>query len=212
MKKIIVIGAGGHATSIAETIISSGNEILYFVDKYKTKNKLLDYNVHYKIKSTDQPLNIVIAIGDNYKRQFIYKEITEKFPKVYFPSVVHKTASVSHFAKIGKGSVILQNSTVGANTIIGNFCIINTNASIDHDCKLNNFLSLAPASVTGGKVKIGLRSAIGINASIKHNINISKDVIVGSNSYVDKDIKKNLLVYGSPAKIIRKRKIGASYL
>ena len=49
MKKLVVIGAGGHATSLVETIISSGNEILYFVDSFKKNEKLLGYNIEKKI-------------------------------------------------------------------------------------------------------------------------------------------------------------------
>ena len=71
--EIIVIGAGGHATSIAESILSCGHEILYFVDRYKSKDKLLGYKIVKNISKSKSILNIVIAIGDNSKRFEIHK-------------------------------------------------------------------------------------------------------------------------------------------
>ena len=50
----IVIGAGGHATSIAESILSCGHEILYFVDRYKSKDKLLGYKIVKNILFVNQ--------------------------------------------------------------------------------------------------------------------------------------------------------------
>ena len=212
MKKLVVIGAGGHATSLVESIISSGNEILYFVDSFKSKKKLLGYNIEKQILKDSKKIDIVIGIGDNNKRQEIYLDLLNTIFQINFPIIIHPSASVSRFSKIGKGSVILQNAIVGANSNMGNFCILNSNSSIDHDCKMSNFSSLAPSSVTGGNVKIGLRTAIGINASILHKTNIGNDVVIGSNSYVNKDINNNLVAYGSPARIIRKRKSNSKYL
>jgi len=212
MKKIIVIGAGGHATSLVETIISSGNEILYFVDNFKAKEKLLGYNIEKKILKVNKKIDIVIGIGDNNKRQEIYLYLLNTISEINFPTIIHPSASVSRFSKIGKGSVILQNAMVGANSHIGNFCILNSSSGLDHDCKMSNFSSLAPSSVTGGNVRIGLRTALGINASILHKTNIGNDVVIGSNSHVNKDIDNNLVVYGTPARIIRKRKNNSKYL
>tara|TARA_B110000008_G_C16971342_1_gene564027 strand:- start:632 stop:1267 length:636 start_codon:yes stop_codon:yes gene_type:complete len=210
--QIIVIGAGGHATSLAESILSCGYEILYFVDKYRSKDKLLGYKVVKNIPNSKSILNIVIAIGDNSKRFEIYKIFLNKMLKINFPSIIHPSASISKFAKIGSGTVVLQNAVVGSNCKIGKFCIVNSSSSVDHDCKMSNFSSLGPASVTGGNVNIGLRSAVGINSSILQKVDIGKDVVVGSNSFVNQNIKSNVVVYGSPAKIIRKRDKDSNYL
>ncbi len=212
MREIIIIGAGGHAVSIAEAVISNGDKILYFVDKYKYKQTILGYEVCKSIKKHKGIINIIIALGDNYQRQQVYLLLNKLYSNINFPAIIHETAVVSKFSKIGKGSVVLQNAVVGSNSIIGSFCIINTSASIDHDSKMSNFSSLAPASVTGGNVKIGMRSALCINATIKHDVIINKDVVIGANSYVDKEVKSNLIVFGTPAKIIKKRRIGDSYL
>ena len=65
---------------------------------------------------------------------------------------------------------------------------------------------------TGGNVSIGERSAISIGSTIKHGIKIGHDVVVGANSLVMDNIKSNQVVYGTPAKFVRKRSKGDKYL
>lgn len=172
-KEIIIIGAGGQARSITESVLSNGFCIKYFVDKYKSTDNLYGYSIKKKlfINKKDK-INILIAIADNYKRQKSYKNIIEKYKNIIFPNIIDVTANISKFSNIGKGNMIMVNSLIGANTKVSDFCLINNNVSIDHDCKINKFSSLAPSVILGGNVKVGLRSTIGIGTVIKNNINI----------------------------------------
>jgi acetyltransferase-like isoleucine patch superfamily enzyme len=106
----------------------------------------------------------------------------------------------------------MPNAVIGPNTKVGKFCLINTQASIDHDCVMLDYSSLAPSSVTGGTVQIGIRSALSIGATIKHGLKIGNDCVVGANSYLNKDLPNNQVAYGTPAKQVRTRNIGDSYL
>jgi sugar O-acyltransferase (sialic acid O-acetyltransferase NeuD family) len=203
-KEIIIIGAGGQARSITESVLSNGFYIKYYVDKYKVGENLFGYQIKKKLLiNNNHKVNILIAIADNYKREKIYNNIIEKYKNIIFPNIIDATAKISKFSKIGKGNMIMVNSLIGANTKVSNFCIINNNVSIDHDCKINKFSSLAPSVIMGGNVKVGLRSAVGIGTVIKNNINIENDSLIGASSYVNKDIKKLTISYGIPAKFIR---------
>ena len=77
---------------------------------------------------------------------------------------------------------------------------------------MNAFSSIAPRVVTGGNVKIGIRSALSIGATVKHGVLIGDDVVIGANSYVNKQISSNVVANGSPCKFVRKRIKGDSYL
>ena len=94
----------------------------------------------------------------------------------------------------------------------GNHCIINTSSSIDHDNFISNFVSIAPGVNTSGGVKIGEASHIGINSSIKQKVSIGKNVIIGAMTFVNQNCKNNLMIYGTPMRIIKKRKISDNYL
>jgi acetyltransferase-like isoleucine patch superfamily enzyme len=61
-------------------------------------------------------------------------------------------------------------------------------------------------------VIVETKSFIGIGANIIHNISIGKDTVIGAGSLVCNDLPDNVVAYGSPAKIIRKRKLENKYL
>lgn len=211
-EKMYVIGVGGHAKSVAESIISSGFEIESFIGQDSKEKDILGYPVEVAIREYSQSINIVITIGDNSIRRKVFEEMKEKYPNARFPNIIHSSASISRFSKIGIGNVFLQGSIVGSNTIIEDFTILNTGSAVDHDCRIESFASFAPASHSGGSVFLGKGSAIGIGASIKHGIKIGKNVVIGSKSYVDKDLESNGVYYGIPARFIRSRSVGDCYL
>lgn len=211
---LIIFGAGGHATSVANVALSNGYEIKNFVDRGKVGEFLMGVKIIEDILEIDNFFlyNFAIAIGDNYTREKIYKDILNTYGNLNFPVLIHESACISYFSEIEIGTVVMPQAVVGPNSKIGKFCIINTKASIDHDCLVSDFSSLAPAAVTGGSVEIGIRSAISINATIKNSIKIGKDCVIGANSYVNKNLFSNQVAYGIPAKFVRFRSPNDSYL
>jgi sugar O-acyltransferase (sialic acid O-acetyltransferase NeuD family) len=214
LNPLVIIGASGHAISVANVAKSAGFTIKYFVDKSKKCKELLGYSVIgdlAELQNIDK-FNFAIGVGDNHSRERIFKELKAEFNNIYFPPLIHQSAVVSFFAEVGDGTVVMPNAVIGPNSKIGMFCLINTQSSIDHDCVMFDFSSLAPAATTGGNVMLGFRSAVCIGAKIKHGIRIGDDSIVGANSYLNKDLANNQVAYGTPAKEIRDRNIFDAYL
>lgn len=214
LNPLVIIGASGHAISIANVAKSAGFTIKYFVDKNKKGRELLGYSVIGDLTELQHidKYNFAIGVGDNPSRERIYKELKAEFDNMYFPPLIHQSAVVSFFAEVGDGTVVMPNAVIGPNSKIGMFCLINTQSSIDHDCVMFDFSSLAPAATTGGGVMLGFRSAVCIGAKIKHGIRIGDDSIVGANSYLNKDLANNQVAYGTPAREIRDRNIFDAYL
>lgn len=213
LRPLVIIGAGGHAVSVANVALSAGYTIQYFVDENKKGLDLLGCRIVADIRDLGNldALSFGIAVGDNAVRERAYNELQKLPEKLDFPTLVHASATISSFARIGKGTVVMPKAVVGPNSIVGEFCVINTQASIDHDCVMLDYSSLAPAAVTGGDVKIGTRSAVLIGAVIKHGLRIGDDSIVGANSYLNIDLPSNQVAYGTPAKQVRFRKLGEPY-
>ena len=211
---LVIFGTGGHAISVANVALSAGYKIKHFVDKYKKGFDLLGYSIITDIDELDNfyNFNFAIAVGDNYIRERIYKELVLKIPNLVFPALVHSSAVISFFAEVGAGTVVMPKAVIGPNSKVGKFCLINTNASIDHDCVMFDYSSLAPSAATGGAVTIGYRSSICIGASIKQGLIIGDDCIVGANSYLNKDLPNNQVAYGTPAKQLRTKNIGVDSL
>lgn len=213
-KQIVIVGAGGHATSVAEVAASAGYEIVCFVDNNKAGLSLLELPIISSLGDIDELENkaFVIAIGDNSVRERVFSELSSGLDISRFPPIIHRSANVSCFSKIGNGSVLMQGANVGSNSIVKRFCILNTNCSVDHDSIIDDFSSIAPGAICGGTFTLGQRSAISIGAVVKQGITVGADSVLGANSYLNKDLVSNSVAHGSPARVIRSRKKGDSYL
>jgi sugar O-acyltransferase (sialic acid O-acetyltransferase NeuD family) len=217
---IIVIGSSGHAKVVIDCIEKENKyEIIGLLDRFK---QVGSSSFGYKIIGKEEDLeNLIrmhkieggiIAIGDNFIRYNIYNKISQHIPQFNFINVVHPSAQIARNVLIGKGSVILANTTISSNATVGSFCIINNNSSLDHDSTMLDYSSLAPGSTIGGNVKIGLFTAVSLGAKVIHGITIGEHTIIGAGATVIKDIPKYVVAYGNPAKVIRGRIAGEKYL
>ena len=214
MHDVIIIGAGGHAISVAETILAGGHHIRTFVSESPEAIDLLGVPVVTPDTHPEQDSStrVVLAIGDNSRRQRAWKRYLDRVGEARLPAFVHPSAHVSSLATVAPGTVIMQGAIVGSDARVGQACLINTGAILDHESTLENYASLAPRAVTGGRVHIGTRSAISIGATLTHGISVGADTVIGAASLVTKDMPGNVVAYGAPARIVRPREAGDSYL
>ena len=142
MKKIILIGAGGHAESCLDVILLTKKfKILGFIDKTKNIN-LLNYKVlgdeRYLEKVKKKKINLHISLGfikSPKKRIKIFQEFKKKFK---FPIIISPAAYVSKNAIILDGTIIHHKAIVNFGAQIGQNTIINTSAVVEHGVKIGN--------------------------------------------------------------------------
>lgn len=207
----MILGAGGHATSVANVALSAGYTLHGFVDPARAGATLLGRPVVAALEGL-AGYDLAIAAGDNAVRERIWRELTAQYDGLRFPALVHASAVVSVGTTLGEGTVLMPGAVAGPNAALGRFCLLNTRAAIDHDCRLADFASLAPGAITGGNVTIGTRSAVGIGAVVKHGLGIGDDAVLGANSYLHRDLPALVVAYGSPARVVRARAKGERYL
>lgn len=145
-----------------------------------------------------------IAIGGPHGRARI--EILNRFIQhdIRVPTVIHPRGFVADNAKLGRGCQVLAMAAVCAEVSLGDACIINTGASIDHECELGQGVHIGPRGTIAGCVKIDDYVFIGAGAVVLPRLHIGKDSIVGAGSVVTKNVPDGVIVYGNPAKVIRK--------
>ena len=85
---------------------------------------------------------------------------------------------------------------IGDNVLIGHNVTI---ATLNHEINPEKRANLTPASV-----KIGNDVWIGADCTILPGVNIGDGAIVGAGSVVTKDVIKNTIAAGNPAKLIKK--------
>jgi sugar O-acyltransferase (sialic acid O-acetyltransferase NeuD family) len=214
LRPLVMIGAGRGAASVANVALAMGYRIACCVDPDRRIKRCLGYEVVADMKALGdhRPYSFALAIGDNAIRERVVSRLIDEHPDIDFPALIHPSATISLWSHIGQGSIVMPQAVVGAASLVGRFCLLNTRASIDHDGVMKDFSSLAPAVVTGGHVVIGRRAAVSIGAVIKHGVSIGDDCLVGANSYLNRDLACLQLAYGSPARVVRARTMGEPYL
>jgi len=192
-KKIILIGAGGHAKSCLEIIIENNYDVVGFLDA----NEKLKTFENYKILGNDKVLldskynnhYFFITIGqikDYKKRLSIFKKITNFHLKTC--TIKSKSALISKKTTIGLGTIIMRQSIVNYNANLGENCIINNKTLIEHDVDIGNNCHISTGSIINGGVKIGNNVFIGSGAIIKEGISINDNAIIPANSFIKKNI------------------------
>lgn len=190
MKKVVILGAGGHAHVVADIIRAEGNEIIAFLDDDLTQEDCGGLISEYQKFGE---YYFVIGIGD--------AEMREKLSKLNLKwhTAIHPSAVVSSSAIIGEGTVIMPNAVINARTIIGKHSIINTGAIVEHDNHIGDYVHVSVGANLGGTVTIGNKTWIGIGSVIRNNVSICDSVYIGSGSNVIKDISISGIYYGNPA-------------
>jgi len=211
---MVIIGAGGHAVSVAETVVAAGYELVAFVSDISQGQGLLGRPVFEQIPAIHiaRGCFLTIAIGDNSTREHVWHELRKNIDEDRFPALIHPSASISQFAVIGAGTVVLQGAIVGSAANVGTGCLLNSGSITEHECQVGDFASLGPNTTLGGRVTIGQRSAISIGATVKHGVGIGADTVVGAQSYVHSDLPKQIVAFGIPARMQRTRQPTDSYL
>lgn len=212
MKKIVLVGGGGHCKVIIDIIKSTNEyEIVGVTDNNKIGEKLLDV----PIIGNDDILpelfksgvkNAFVSLGALNNIE-VRDKIYNKLKNVGFniPKLIHNKAVVSPYTEIHDGTCIMAGAIVNAGAVINENCIINTSSVIEHDCIIGRNTHVSPRSCIAGGCSIGENSHIGAGCCIIQGINIGSNVVIGAGAVVLKDIKDHVTAVGIPAKIIKSR-------
>jgi len=200
MKKIILIGAGGHCNSCIDVIeLEKKYKVVGLVDK-----KVNTYNQKYKILGNDKNLKTYLSksnfahitlgqIKNLNRRGKLFNNLKKIGYK--FPSIVSPLAYVSPQAKIGEGTIVMHGAIVNRGAIVGNNTIINTKALVEHDAIVGNNCHIATGSTLNGGALIGNNSFIGSHTVLQQNIKVGNNCFVNANLFINKNLKNNSKIY-----------------
>jgi len=191
MKKIILIGGGGHCKSVIDVIEQEKKYKIYgIIDKPEfLGTKILKYKVignDLDLKSFAKEVkNALITVGQ-IKSAKLRIKLFKLAKKAGFilPTVISPNSYVSKYSKIGNGSIVMHQAIVNANTSIGDNCIINSKALIEHDCSISNHCHISTNATINGGVKIGSECFIGSNVTTKDNIKIKENSFIKAGTLI----------------------------
>lgn len=204
MKKIVLIGGGGHCISVLDSILSCGEyeEIVIVDSNVRINSMILDCAVvgddsilpELKKSGFEYAFITVGSIKTAKKRRKLYELALSLGYEV--PIICDPSATVSVNSNIGAGTFIGKNSVINAKAYVGDNCIINSGAIIEHECTIGEFSHISVGAILCGMCSIGRDSFIGAGSTIIQGLTIGNNVVIGAGSVVISDVHDNANVYG----------------
>ena len=180
MRPLILIGGGGHCTSIIDAAESIGRKIL----------GVLDIPEHYgetilstKVIGNDDDIPKYVEIAEFIISVGFIKHVnlrTKLYNKVIkaggkLATIIASTAYVSKYATISEGTVIMHHAFVNARAKVGKNVIINSFACIEHDSTIGDHCHISTGAIVNGGCLVGENVFIGSQSVLANN------AVVGNN-------------------------------
>jgi len=208
-KLILVYGAKSTSFIISEMIDLKKYELKFVFDpfskkvEFKTKaffsNKKKD--LKDMIKKSDY-YSVGIAREHGLARSKISNKLETYGLKPF--NLVSSSAIIDASSIIGDGLLAMPACVVHKKVKIGKYCILNSNSCVDHECDIGEGVHIMGSAYVAGRVTISDYATIGANSTILPDIKIGKNAIVGAGAVVTKDVKKNEIIVGNPARFLKK--------
>ena len=142
---------------------------------------------YFVVPTTAEKMVLVEYLKDNYHLQF--------------SQLIHPTAYVSPYARIGQGVYIGAKSVISPGCVLKDHVFVHAGVTVGHDTVLHEYVRLNPGCNIAGHVEIFDSTMVGLGASVIQELKIGKRVVVGAGAVVIEDVPENTLVAGVPAAV-----------
>ncbi|WOO88272.1 acetyltransferase [Mollicutes bacterium LVI A0078] len=205
MKKLALIGVGGHGDAVCPYIDQEQYQLVgYFDDKpLRMHNDLPILGTTSEVVEALDSGRIdavFIAIGDNTPRKKMYNLIAKDHYEKLINIIAPTATILDENLLLGKGIFIGHEAFVGAKVEVYDNVIINTKSIVEHNSIVKSHCNVAPASVVLGSVVLHEGAYIGASVTIKQLVEIAPWATIGAGAVVVKNIEDNGTYVGVPAK------------
>ena len=205
-KIIYVLGIGHNSIVTIDLAESCGYTIgglFHYLD-----DRTGEYYFEHKIIGTNKQLFntdlsgkcFALSMGNNDIRAELYSKILRGGGEI--PTLIHPSACVSKYSKVGNGVQIYANSVIDPDSVIDEDTIVSSKSSVLHGCRVGRHCFLAPDVVLGANTTVEDMAFVGLNATIVSNkaTLLGKHSVVGASAVVTKPVNSEKIVVGMPAK------------
>lgn len=178
MRKVstkVLIGAGGHARSVAEMFdLLSVDVNAFYVDpepcpwlsvinRYASDQEA--------IGELEGPIEAALGLGGKTPLEMAKRlNVAKIYSNIQFPSLVHHRAYVSPSALLNEGVQVLAGAVLESGAELERFCVVNIGALLAHDCAVGEGSLIAPGAILCGGVKVGRCCVIGAGSVILSDV------------------------------------------
>jgi len=215
MIPFVILGTGGNCVDILDTALALNDRLgqeTYRCIGFLDDNSALAGQRRHDVPvigpvaraSTLGDVSFVNGIGST--RNFWRKPsiiAAAGIPRERFLTLVHPSATVSRFASIGAGSVLLQGVVVGSGARVGDHVIVLPLSVVSHDAQIGDYTIVAGSVCVNGAVNVGRCCYIGSGVQIKDGVTVADHTLCGMGSNVLQDVGPRVVVAGNPARVLR---------
>lgn len=203
----IVIGAGGHACVVADTLCAAGMELLGFTDSNPDLwgSRLLgqpvlgDDEVLERYSVGDVILANGIGSVDSLEmRRRVFARLHQR--GFGFATVVHPKAVIAGNVELREGAQIMAGAILQTNVVVQENTIVNSGAIVDHDCRIGTHCHIGPGCTLSGGVSVEADVHIGTGASVIQGVHIGRGALIAAGAVVITDVAQSSRVMGVPAR------------
>lgn len=202
MKRLAIIGAGGHGKVAADIALQSDWEEVCFFDDMSCDERLEHWplvgDTQRLLTTLEQFAGVFVAIGNNVIRK--QKLSLLQAHSAPITTLVHPHSAVSPFASLGAGAIVVAGAVINAFAKVGTGAVINSGATIGHDCILGDYVHVAPGANVAGGVVIGESTWVGIGSAIRQGICVGSGVTIAAGAIVVRNAQAGELLMGIPAR------------
>ena len=203
MKKLIILGAGGHGRVVADVAARTGqySQISFLDDT--DPGDAFTYPYLGKCEEAIRFIGeceVFVAIGNNKTRRVMVEKLQDKGATI--ATIIAPNAIIGTDVVIQEGTAVLFNTVVNTGSRIGKGVIINTGSSVDHNCVVGDYAHIAVGARLCGAVTVGENTWIGAGATVRNHTEVCSDCMVGIGAAVVKSLIKPGTYIGVPAKLV----------
>jgi sugar O-acyltransferase (sialic acid O-acetyltransferase NeuD family) len=203
MRRLAIIGAGGHGRVAAEVAEQTGwSEIVFFDDRWPEVNVngqwIVRGNLQRLFKRLDDFQGVFVAIGDNQERGKKIRWLSDL--RVSAITLVSPHSIMSKYASLGAGTIVMPGAVMNFSSTAGQGVILNTGCSVDHDCTIGDYAHISPGARLCGGVSVGKYSWVGVGAAVTQQLSVGDGVVIGAGAAVVSNVLDGQTVLGVPAK------------
>ena len=200
--RLVLVGAGGHASVVADAARSVGAELVGYVAPEESAwlegVPWLGTDDAF-LAAPGSGTKVLLGIGPLPARARVVERYAA-VPDLSFPPVVHTHAYVAATVLLGAGAQVMAGAVVQPGASLAEHVIVNTRAVVEHGCHVGPGTHVAPGAILLGDVRVSGNVMVGAGAVVLPGVVVGEGAVIGAGAAVTRDVGRSEVVVGVPAR------------